>query len=107
VNKHDSEELKRRSKAAGLTPKKLIAAGKKARRGGSRYMDGHGFQKKSWPDSVKQIRRAEAWIKAILARGATVPEAWWDIFCTFQVAMENVRFARVRGAKLARDAKRK
>ena len=106
MHPHDRDELKRRSKASGLTPKRLAAEGAKARRKGSRFMDGYGYCRKDQPNTVKEIRRAERWINELLDKGATVPEAWWAIFCTFQVAMENVRFNRVRGAKLARDAKR-
>ena len=96
MERYEREELKRRVKDSGLSPKQLVTAAKKAARAG-RYMDGNGFQRKSWKDSVKQIRRAERWINEILNRGATVPEAWWDILNTFAVAMENVRFSRVRG----------
>lgn len=81
------------------------------------YLDALGYQRKEWNDSPLSIRRAERWLlkyraqnhaeravndrdwvkKAerwickLLDRGATVPEVWWDIWCTFEVAYENYR----------------
>lgn len=68
------------------------------------YMDKEGFQRKDWKDSPKSIRRAEKWIKEILDRGATIPEAMWDIMATFGTAFENVRFDLIK-KKTARKTK--
>jgi hypothetical protein len=84
---------------------------------GPQYLDRLGYQEKEWHDSPRSIRRAERWLlkyreqnqaerdvnygdwlkKAerwiceLLERGASVPEVWWDIWCTFEVAYENHR----------------
>jgi len=60
------------------------------------YMDKAGFLRKDYGDSPRKIRRAEKWIREILARGATVPEAMWDIKATFDTAFENVRYEMVQ-----------
>jgi len=63
-------------------------------------MDREGFLNADCGDSRAKLRRAERWIRQVMALGATVPEAMWDIKATFDVAFENVRGELIRGKKL-------
>lgn len=66
-------------------------------------MDKTGTLRQSPPDKrvVSEIRRAERWIKEILARGGTLPEAMWDIQMTLNVAADNVRLGMWAAKKKA------
>jgi hypothetical protein len=81
------------------------------------YMDRMGYQNREWKNSPAlsvrhaeqwllkycglnhaerrvnhqdYVKKAERWIVELLRRGATIPEVWWDLWCTFEVAYENV-----------------
>jgi hypothetical protein len=60
------------------------------------YLDKAGYQLRPYRTTSTDIRAAERWIRRILARGATIPEAVWDLTCIFSVAVENVRAGLVR-----------
>jgi len=68
-------------------------------------MDREGFLRKESPDTVRQLRRAERWIKELLTQGASIPEAVWAIQSTLSVALENVRYDLMQQKK--RTTKRK